>query len=82
MSASGLYLKIRILLRCGASDDRIKAGELFLDVTESLLHDLIHSGSKWSLISGGDERNAISICARTTAVLLVPSMFLSRVHRF
>ncbi|XP_034399155.1 testis-expressed protein 11 [Cyclopterus lumpus] len=26
MSASGLYLKIRILLRCGASDDHIRAG--------------------------------------------------------
>ncbi|XP_051277031.1 testis-expressed protein 11 isoform X1 [Dicentrarchus labrax] len=26
VSASGLYLKIRILLRCGASDDHIKAG--------------------------------------------------------
>nr|XP_020444009.1 testis-expressed protein 11 isoform X2 [Monopterus albus] len=26
MSVSGLYLKIRILLRCGASDDRIRAG--------------------------------------------------------
>ncbi|XP_056294732.1 testis-expressed protein 11 [Pseudoliparis swirei] len=26
VSASGLYLKIRILLRCGASDDQIRAG--------------------------------------------------------
>lgn len=26
VSTSGLFLKIRILLRCGASDDHIKAG--------------------------------------------------------
>lgn len=26
VSASGLYLKIRILLRCRASDDHIRAG--------------------------------------------------------
>lgn len=26
VSTSGLYLKIRILLRCGTSDDHIKAG--------------------------------------------------------